>query len=88
MLTKGGRPSITFGPQANQFTGGIRLGDGTSDGTAGIVIFNNNNSLGGNSNLVISQGDNLRAGTTGINLPNSISVRGGGLRTGGANDFE
>lgn len=78
---------------ANNFSGDFILGDaaissidGASGTNEGIVIVGNSNSLG--TGTIISRGAQLQAGTSGINISNNINIDGGGLRTGGSNDFE
>lgn len=88
-----GDGTVVFDGPANTFSGGFELGDGsgsTFNGTTGnkngFVVVNHNDHLG--AGLVRSRGAQLQAGTTGIVIPNDITIDAGGFRCGGSNDFE
>jgi len=90
--TTGDGTVIFNGSQANDYLGDFVLGNGAStfDGTngvkAGFVVTHRGDAFG--SGTIISQGGQLRAGVSGIDIPNAIQIDGGGFRLGGTNDFE
>jgi len=92
-LSTSGNGTIVFnGTNANTVSH-IRLGtgnsttwDGASGNKRGFVVVHRSDALG--TDWISSQGSQIQAATTGINITNALTINNGGLRLGGTNDFE
>ena len=81
------------GTAANDFTGGISLGntsastwDGTAGDKKGFLVGFRDDSFG--TGTITARGGQLQAGNTGRDFSNNIDITGGHLQLGGSQDFE